>query len=112
MFGGLAGKVAIVTGGAGGLGSAAARRLSEEGCRVVVADLDGARARQVAAELPGESAWVQADVGSEDDVAEYLDVAGRRFGQVDLHNINAGIPEPPQRSRRSSPSCSARSRPT
>ena len=38
MFSGLAGKVAIVTGGAGGLGSAAARRLSAEGCMVVVVD--------------------------------------------------------------------------
>jgi len=92
VFSGLAGKVAIVTGGAGGLGSAAARRLSEEGCRVVVVDRDGDGAREVADGLPGEGAWVQADVASEDDVEGYLDAAARRFGQVDLHHINAGIP--------------------
>jgi NAD(P)-dependent dehydrogenase (short-subunit alcohol dehydrogenase family) len=95
VFGGLAGKVAIVTGGAGGLGSAAARRLSEEGCRVVVVDLDGGGARRVAGELPGESAWVAADVATEGGVEEYLDAAARRFGRVDLHHLNAGIPGSP-----------------
>jgi NAD(P)-dependent dehydrogenase (short-subunit alcohol dehydrogenase family) len=92
---GLAGKVAIVTGGAGGLGSAAARRLSEEGCRVVVVDIDGDGARTVAAELPGESAWVRGDVAREEDVAEYLDVATGTFGRIDFHHINAGIPGSP-----------------
>ncbi len=92
MFSGLAGKVAIVTGGAGGLGSAAARRLSEEGCKVVVVDRDDDGARRVAEELPGESAWVRADVANEEDVEGYLDAAAARFGQVDLHHINAGIP--------------------
>ena len=72
MLSGLAGKVAIVTGGAGGLGSAAARRLSQEGCRVVVVDRDGEGARTVAEELSGESAWVRADVAREEDVDEYL----------------------------------------
>jgi NAD(P)-dependent dehydrogenase (short-subunit alcohol dehydrogenase family) len=95
VFRGLTGKVAIVTGGAGGLGSASARRLSEEGCRVVVVDADGDGARRVAGELPGESAWVRADVAVEDDVEAYLDVAARRFGQVDLHHINAGVPGSP-----------------
>jgi len=95
VFSGLAGKVAIVTGGAGGLGSAAARRLSEEGCRVVVVDRDGDGARQVADGLPGESAWVRADVASEADVEGYVDVAVTRFGRVDLHHINAGIPGSP-----------------
>jgi NAD(P)-dependent dehydrogenase (short-subunit alcohol dehydrogenase family) len=95
VFGGLAGKVAIVTGGAGGLGSAAARRLSGEGCRVVVVDLDGDGARRVAGELPGDSAWVAADVATEDGVDEYLDAAARRFGRVDLHHLNAGIPGSP-----------------
>jgi NAD(P)-dependent dehydrogenase (short-subunit alcohol dehydrogenase family) len=95
VFGSLAGKVAIVTGGAGGLGSATARRLAAEGCRVVVVDRDGDGARRVAAELPGDSAWVAADVSREDEVEGYLDVAVQRFGQVDLHHINAGIPGSP-----------------
>ena len=95
MLSGLAGKVAVVTGGAGGIGSATARRLSAEGCRVVVVDLDGDAARKVAAELPGESAWVRADVATDEGVAEYLDVATSTFRKIDLHHLNAGIPGPP-----------------
>jgi NAD(P)-dependent dehydrogenase (short-subunit alcohol dehydrogenase family) len=95
VLSGLAGKVAVVTGGAGGIGSASARRLSQEGCRVVVVDIDGDGARKVAEELPGDSAWVRADVARDDDVAEYLDVATRTFGRIDLHHLNAGIPGPP-----------------
>jgi NAD(P)-dependent dehydrogenase (short-subunit alcohol dehydrogenase family) len=94
VFSGLEGKVAVVTGAAGGIGSATARRLSAEGCRVVVVDLDGQGARKVAAELPGESAWVQADVATDEGVEEYLGEATRSFGKIDLHHLNAGIPGP------------------
>jgi NAD(P)-dependent dehydrogenase (short-subunit alcohol dehydrogenase family) len=94
---GLAGKVAVVTGGAGGLGSAAARRLSQEGCRVLVVDIDSEGARKVAEGLPGESSWAQADVAQEEDVDGYLDTAMARFGRVDLHHLNAGIPGSPGR---------------
>jgi len=89
---GLAGKVAIVTGGAGGLGSATARRLSAEGCRVVVVDIDGEGARKVAESLPEQSAWAAADVSGEEGVAGYLRAAMRSFGHIDLHHLNAGIP--------------------
>jgi NAD(P)-dependent dehydrogenase (short-subunit alcohol dehydrogenase family) len=92
MISGLEGKVAVVTGGAGGLGAASALRLSREGCKVVVVDIDGDGARKVAAELPGESLAVAADVGSELDVQGYLDAAVSTFGRVDLHHLNAGIP--------------------
>jgi NAD(P)-dependent dehydrogenase (short-subunit alcohol dehydrogenase family) len=85
------GQVAVVTGGAGGLGAASARRLSAEGATVVVVDTDERRARQVASALPGPAAWVRADVSAEDGVASYLDAAAGRFGRVDLHHLNAGI---------------------
>ena len=88
---GLADQVAVVTGGAGGLGAASARRLSAEGARVVVVDTDETRARAVAESLPGPSAWVVADVSDETGVAHYLDAAVSRFGRVDLHHLNAGI---------------------
>jgi len=88
----LDGKVAVVTGGAGGLGAAAARRLSREGCRVVVVDIDGDGARRVAGELPGMSIAVTADVSVEEDVERYLDEATHSFGRIDLHHLNAGIP--------------------
>jgi NAD(P)-dependent dehydrogenase (short-subunit alcohol dehydrogenase family) len=95
MLSGLSGKVAVVTGGAGGLGSASALRLSQEGCRVVVVDTNGEGARKVAESLPGESAWVTADVAVEEDVDRYLRAAVDAFGQVDLHHLNAGIPGSP-----------------
>jgi NAD(P)-dependent dehydrogenase (short-subunit alcohol dehydrogenase family) len=93
-LGGLAGRVAVVTGGGGGIGAATARRLSAEGVRVVVADIDEQRAREVAQSLAGPSAWVRADVAVEADVARYLDVAVSHFGRVDLHHLNAGIAGP------------------
>ena len=62
----LADKVAVVTGGAGGIGGATARRLAREGARVVVVDLDGERAQRVAAEVAGLA--VAADVAHEQDV--------------------------------------------
>lgn len=92
MLSGLEGKVAVVTGAAGGLGAASALRLSREGCRVVVVDIDGDGARKVAESLPGESIAVTADVSAEEDVDRYLDEATRSFGGVDLHHLNAGIP--------------------
>jgi NAD(P)-dependent dehydrogenase (short-subunit alcohol dehydrogenase family) len=93
-MGGLSGldrRVAVVTGGGGGIGAATARRLSAEGVRVVVVDIDEQRAREVAQSLAGPSAWVAADVAVEADVARYLDVAVSHFGRVDLHHLNAGI---------------------
>jgi NAD(P)-dependent dehydrogenase (short-subunit alcohol dehydrogenase family) len=88
---GLDGRVAVVTGGGGGIGAATARRLSAEGVRVVVVDTDEPRAREVAQSLPGPSAWVRADVADEAGVARYLDVAVSHFGRVDFHHLNAGI---------------------
>jgi len=88
---GLDGRVAVVTGAGGGIGSATARRLSEEGVRVLVVDTDEARAREVAQALPGPSAWVRADVSDEADVARYLQAAVSHFGRVDFHHLNAGI---------------------
>jgi NAD(P)-dependent dehydrogenase (short-subunit alcohol dehydrogenase family) len=89
---GLSGKVAVVTGAAGGIGAATARRLAEEGAHVVAVDLDEERARAIAAALPTESLGVRADVSAEQDVAGYLRAAVDRFGRVDLHHLNAGIP--------------------
>jgi NAD(P)-dependent dehydrogenase (short-subunit alcohol dehydrogenase family) len=92
MLNGLEGKVAVVTGGAGGLGAASALRLSREGCRVVVVDIDADGARKVAESLPGESIAVAADVSVEEDVERYLDEAANSFGVIDFHHLNAGIP--------------------
>jgi NAD(P)-dependent dehydrogenase (short-subunit alcohol dehydrogenase family) len=71
----LEGKVAVVTGAAGGIGAATARRLSGHGASVVVVDLDQDGAEKVAAELPGPAVAVGADVSKEEDVERYARVA-------------------------------------
>jgi NAD(P)-dependent dehydrogenase (short-subunit alcohol dehydrogenase family) len=90
----LEGKVAVVTGAAGGLGSAAALRLAQEGARVVAVDLAGPAAARVAESLPGPATWVEADVSAEAGVDRYMTAALDRFGRVDLHHLNAGVPGP------------------
>lgn len=89
---GIAGKVALVTGGAGGIGAATARLLAAEGAAVLVADLDADAAREVADSLPGEALGIGADVAREEDVERMVATAVERFGRLDLHHLNAGIP--------------------
>lgn len=92
---GLAEKVAVVTGGASGIGAATARRLSAEGAAVVVADRDGERAGALAASLGGPALGLAVDVASEEQVDALIERAVERFGRVDLHHLNAGIPGSP-----------------
>ena len=91
MLRGLAGKSALVTGGAGGIGAAVSRRLSEEGARVVVADLDETAAKEVAASLPGEAVGVGGDVSTPEGAAAGVQAAVGAFGRLDLVDINAGL---------------------
>ncbi|MDB5944850.1 MAG: ped [Ramlibacter sp.] len=86
------GKVALVTGGASGIGLVFARRLLQEGCSVVLADLRGAPA--AAEKLAREGAavsGVDADVADEAQVAHMVAAAVQRFGGIDLLINNAGI---------------------
>ncbi len=91
MLKGLAGKAALVTGGAGGIGQAVCRRLSDEGCRVVVADLDEAACKEVADTLPGEALGVAADITTEEGARRAVGAAVDSFGRLDLLDINAGV---------------------
>lgn len=82
-------KVAIVTGGAGGLGSATCRALAAEGARVLVADIDERGARRVANEIGGESFVV--DVSRLEGNQALVAAAIELFGGVDFVYLNAGI---------------------
>jgi NAD(P)-dependent dehydrogenase (short-subunit alcohol dehydrogenase family) len=85
-------KVAIVTGGASGLGLAVARQMVAEGASVVVADIDAGRARAAAEELGPRAAALEVDVGVERDVARMVRFAVERFGRLDvLHNNAAAL---------------------
>ncbi|MFD4294553.1 SDR family oxidoreductase [Rhodococcus sp. NPDC058532] len=91
----VAGKVAVVTGGGGGIGGALARALVDAGARVVVADLVGPAARDVAdtinAAHPAAAVAAVADVSDTDAIRGLIALAEREFGPVDLYFANAGI---------------------
>lgn len=87
----LAGKVAIVTGAAGGQGAEAARVFVEEGAKVVLTDFNAELGRQTAAELGKDALFVKHDVTSEADWATALNAAADKFGTVDVLVNNAGI---------------------
>ncbi|WP_204115252.1 SDR family NAD(P)-dependent oxidoreductase [Shimia biformata] len=86
----IAGKVALVSGGASGLGAATARRLAREGAKVAVLDFNLEGARAVAAEVDGFA--VQADVGDADAVGAAFDAVEQHFGSAPMIVVNcAGI---------------------
>ena len=88
---GLAGKVAVVTGAAGGIGEGTARRLVEEGANVVVVDVQAEKAQTVADSLGNAAIAVDADVSLESGVERYTSAALERFGRIDLYHLNAAV---------------------
>lgn len=91
MSGRIEGKVAVVTGGAGGIGAGTVRRFAEEGACVVVADLEIAAGQQLVGELGDVARFVHADVSEEAAVAAAVDCAVAEFGRLDCMFNNAGI---------------------
>ena len=88
----VAGKAAIVTGGASGIGRATARVLAREGAAVCIADVDEAGGRQVADEIAakgGQAIFVRADVGVRADVIDMFERIEEAFGRVDIVHNNA-----------------------
>lgn len=90
----LASRVAVVTGGASGLGAAIAGRLASEGDRVVVADVDEQRAHEVARGVAGAGGHAEAavvDVTSEGEVAAMFDAVAERHGRLDVLVCSAAV---------------------
>ncbi|HEX6032590.1 MAG TPA: SDR family NAD(P)-dependent oxidoreductase [Tepidiformaceae bacterium] len=86
----LDGKVAIVTGGARGIGAGIAACLAREGARVAILDLDGDQAERTAAGLPSKSIGLCCDVADEAAVQAALNEVVRQFGGLDILVNNAG----------------------
>lgn len=91
MAGTFAGKVALVTGAASGIGRAAAIRYAQEGARVFCADLNLAGAEAVAAEIGGNASAVQVDVASYASNQAMVDAVMAPAGRLDVAFLNAGF---------------------
>jgi NAD(P)-dependent dehydrogenase (short-subunit alcohol dehydrogenase family) len=90
----LEGKVAIVTGGAGGIGAATSRLLAERGAKVVVADIDGKRAAEVAEGIGAAAIGVTVDLADEASIAAMFTATLHAFGRLDAIDNNAALLTP------------------
>lgn len=88
----LVGRVAVVTGGASGIGLATVRRFADEGARVVIGDVDPTSGEAAAAEVGG--LFIKTDVTNADQVAAMFKAAKDTYGSVDIAFNNAGISPP------------------
>jgi 3-oxoacyl-[acyl-carrier protein] reductase len=88
----LAGRVALITGAASGVGRAVAARFAAEGARVVIADLDSARGQAVADAIGPEAAFIACDHTSSADNARAVAFCVETFGGLDILHNNAGVP--------------------
>jgi len=89
------GKVAIVTGGASGLGKASCLMLAREGAKVAVADINDEAGRKVASEIEGSGGTAQywhVDVSNEREVSQAFSDIHKKFGKIDILVNDAGIP--------------------
>jgi len=91
-MGKLDGRVAVITGGSGGIVRAAAKRFVDEGAKVLLVDLEE-RALRSAVDAIGEShaSLVCADVSSDDETQRYVKTAVERYGRIDIYLANAGV---------------------
>ncbi|KAJ8752424.1 hypothetical protein K2173_004060 [Erythroxylum novogranatense] len=87
----LEGKVALITGGASGIGKATAQEFIEQGARVMIADKDSLLGAQVARELGSSAQFVECDVGVEAQIEEAIKGAVDEHGKLDVMYNNAGI---------------------
>ncbi|MGH2609083.1 MAG: SDR family NAD(P)-dependent oxidoreductase [Tepidiformaceae bacterium] len=90
-MGRLDGKVAVITGGASGMGEATAKLFVSEGARVVIGDLQREKGEAVAASIGPQCKFVACDVASSEDVAGMVGTAVTAWGRLDVTYNNAGI---------------------
>jgi len=90
MSGRIDGKVAVITGGASGIGEGAVQLFAAEGGRVVVADIQDERGHALVESIGGDTSYVHADVSSEADVQGAVAHAVDRYGRIDAIFNNAG----------------------
>ncbi|MEM1628460.1 MAG: SDR family oxidoreductase [Desulfurococcaceae archaeon] len=94
MYRRLEGRVAIVTGGARGIGAAIAERLGIEGAHVIIFDIDkesGLKREEMLRSRGIDITFIHGDVANEDDVIRCIDLVHRRYGELDILVNNAGI---------------------
>lgn len=91
----LEGKVAVITGGASGIGKACATRFAEEGAEIVISDIGAERlenaAEEIRASTNGRVKWVAADVCFEEQISELMQAAVDEFGRIDCVVAAAGV---------------------
>lgn len=84
-------KTALITGGASGIGAAATRRFIEEGCRVLICDIQAEAGAAFARSFGDKAAYMVCDVTREENVAAAMDAALEQFGKLDIVFHSAGI---------------------
>ena len=90
----LKGAVAVITGGASGIGESVARSMAQKGVKVVIGDMDQKNLERVAGEITqagGSVAAAKCNVTSDEDVANLMDLAIEKFGQINICVASAGI---------------------
>ena len=90
MAGRLENRIAIVTGAAGGIGAASARRLAQEGAKVVLGDIDVEAAAAAAQDIPGATS-LPLDLTDENSVREFAEQVAADLGRIDILHNNAAV---------------------
>ena len=87
----LEGKIAVITGGASGIGEGTVRKFIESGARVVISDVQDARGEKLAEELGSNASFYHTDVGQEEEVRAAVGYAVQKWGRLDVMFNNAGF---------------------